>query len=83
MYTTSRYSSIKTRELAKKLANENNEIYVARGKKTIDQLVQLARKKGEERITVLDENNPTTFAIIEVDELGNWKWVTEVCDYKC
>lgn len=76
MFTTSRYSSTKTRELAKKLASESKEIYVARGKKTIDQLVQLARKKGDEKITVLEEqeNKPTTSAVILIDELGRWKW---------
>ena len=72
MYTTSRYSSVKTRELAKALAKENNEIYVARGKKTIEQLVEFARKKGEERIIVVDDNEKP--ATIEVDELGRWKW---------
>lgn len=81
MYTTSRYSSTKTRELAKKLASENNEIYVARGKKTIDQMVQLARKKGEEKITVLEEqdNKSTTSAVIVIDELGRWKWDKSGC----
>lgn len=76
MFTTSRYSSTKTRELAKKLAIENKEIYVARGKKTIDQLVQLARKKGEEKITVLEDNSPK-IAIITIDELGRWRWTIE------
>lgn len=77
MFTTSRYSSTKTRELAKKLAIENKEIYVARGKKTIDQLVQLARKKGEEKIAVLEDNS-TKIAIITIDELGRWKWIDSI-----
>ncbi|MFH1785728.1 MAG: hypothetical protein ABH842_04840 [Candidatus Micrarchaeota archaeon] len=71
MYTTSRYASIETREIAKKLAKENNELYVARGKKTIEQLVAFARRKGEEKINVVDGNGPVT---IEIDELGRWKW---------
>ncbi|VVC04834.1 Uncharacterised protein [Candidatus Bilamarchaeum dharawalense] len=76
MYTTSRYASTETRELAKKMAKEKEEPYTARGKKTIDQLVDFARRKGEENITVVEEHEkkPTTFALIQIDELGRWKW---------
>ena len=75
MYTTSRYASMKTRELAKKLAEENKEIYMARGKKTIDQLAQFARKKGEHKITILeDQETKPKIATITIDELGQWKW---------
>lgn len=74
MYTTSRYAPVKTREVAKKLAKDNNELYIARGKKTIEQLVEFARKKGEEKINVVEGNETAT---IEIDELGRWKWVSK------
>jgi rRNA maturation protein Rpf1 len=72
MYTTSRYTQTKTRELAKRLAKENNEQYVARGKKTIYQLVAYARRKGHDTIKIIEDNEK--IATIEVDELGHWKW---------
>ena len=74
MYTTSRYTETKTRVLAKKLAMEHDEPYVARGKKTIQQLVAYARRKGEETINVVEDNG--TIATIEIDELGRWNWIT-------
>jgi rRNA maturation protein Rpf1 len=79
MITTSRYVSKKTREFAKSLAREGNERYVARGKKTIDSLVDDARKKGEESIGVIEERGgeATLLARIKVDERGRWSWAGE------
>jgi rRNA maturation protein Rpf1 len=76
MITTSRYSSRKTREFAKKLAAEGAESYVARGKKTIDQIAAFARKKGEESIRVIEEKEdlPHKIVLISVSETGLWKW---------
>ena len=76
MYTTSRYASTGTRELARSLAKENGEEYLSRGKKTIEQLAQLARKKGESQIKIVEEKegNPSIIATLLIDELGHWKW---------
>lgn len=71
MWTTSRYSSEKARERAEKLAASGNSRYVARGKKTIAQLVELARKSGEERIMVVEEDG---IREIEVLPTGKWRW---------
>ncbi len=76
MITTSRYASEKTGKFAKKLARKLNTFYTSRGKKTIDQLSEQARRKGESEIIVVEEkeNFPDTVSVIKVSELGEWKW---------
>ena len=74
MFTTSRYASEKARKLARKLAEENKEPYVSRGKHTIQQLAEIARKKGEERICVVEDKEPFVIATIKVSETGEWEW---------
>ncbi|HSB47508.1 MAG TPA: hypothetical protein VLD37_05825 [Candidatus Bilamarchaeum sp.] len=76
MITTSRYSSKKTRDFAKRLAEEGSEAYVARGKKTIDELAAIARKSGDERISVVEEKDDAPAKIIEIRvfETGRWAW---------
>jgi len=76
MLTTSRYASTETRRLAKKIAEEKNEPFFARGKKTIAQLAALARRIGEGRISVIEERQGKAALIAEltVDEKGKWKW---------
>jgi rRNA maturation protein Rpf1 len=61
------------------MAQKNKEVYVARGKKTIDELAQLARKNGEAGITIIEEqkNKAAHIAVIQVDELGRWTWKGE------
>jgi rRNA maturation protein Rpf1 len=79
MFTTSRYASGKTRELARRLAEESGEPFVSRGKRTIAGLAELARKSGEERICVIEEQDgrPSVLVTIEVDERGGWRWAGE------
>ncbi|MBI5228168.1 hypothetical protein HY988_06270 [Candidatus Micrarchaeota archaeon] len=76
MITTSRYATSETRKHAKKLGTENGERYLARGKKTIRQLVEWARKNGEEFITILEEKDkqPAEILKIKVNEVGDWSW---------
>ncbi|MBI5046321.1 hypothetical protein HZC07_01160, partial [Candidatus Micrarchaeota archaeon] len=57
MYNTSSYSFKKTRTIVKKLAEEKQERYIARGKKTVAQLAEFARKIGEEKITIIEEKD--------------------------
>ncbi len=77
MITTSRYASVETRNNARKLATQNREQYIARGKKTVLALVEWARKNGEESITILEEKDkkPAQINKILVDEKGDWKWL--------
>jgi len=79
MFTTSRYASEKSRNLALKLAKENKELFICRGKRTIASLVELARKKGEKKISIIEEEDgtPKKIAVISVSELGNWEWSGE------
>jgi len=79
MYTTSRYASRETREFASSLAKKESSIYLARGKKTISQIAEYARKKGEEQIFVIEEKNdrPLRMALIRVLETGAWEWAGE------
>lgn len=76
MFTTSRYADRETRREAQRMAAEAGERYVARGKKTIAQLAALARRAGEERISVLEERGGRAgrVAVILVSETGKWSW---------
>ncbi len=77
MFTTSRYAGPDTRNKAMELAKEAGEPFVARGKRTIAQLVALARKTGEERISILEERGKKagSTAVIRVSETGKWEWL--------
>lgn len=86
MITTSRYASEETRKLARGIADKLGTFYASRGKKTIDSIVSDARKKGEHEILVVEEKNgkPVHISVIEVSELGEWKWTkkTKVDEYE-
>lgn len=73
MFTTSRYAGRETRRHAQAMAAEAGEPYVARGKKTIAQLAALARRMGEERISVVEERGgkPASVAVAVVSEQGS------------
>ncbi|MEW6722866.1 MAG: hypothetical protein AB1324_06395 [Candidatus Micrarchaeota archaeon] len=79
MYTTSRYASSATRRLAKEMAGEAGEAYVARGKKSLDSLAAQARRAGEDTIKVVEEKGglPFRIATAGVDALGRWRWMGE------
>jgi len=70
---------LETRKLCKVLAQNSGSAFVARGKKTVAQLVAFARRKGEQRIMVVEEKSgkPCRIAVIEVLETGAWKWGNE------
>ena len=75
MYSTSRYASRETRQHAKKLGE-----FFSRGKRTISQLVDIARKKGHHSIGILRERKgrPSSISVITVTELGEWGWSDEI-----
>lgn len=76
MITTSRYASDKTRKIAKKLSGKLGTFFASRGKKTIEELVEYARKKGETELMVVEENEGTAAYVstIEISETGKWTW---------
>jgi rRNA maturation protein Rpf1 len=77
MFTTSRYAGEETRRKAQALAQSAGEPFVSRGKRTIAQLAALARKTGQERISILEERGkkPGAMAVIAVSETGGWRWL--------
>ncbi|MEW6036511.1 MAG: hypothetical protein AB1529_07910 [Candidatus Micrarchaeota archaeon] len=79
MITTSRYASPATRLLARTMARKAGERYVARGKKTIAQLADEARRAGDDSISVVEERGgkAAVLARITVDERGRWAWAEE------
>ena len=79
MFTTSRYASSETRSLASGMAAESGERYVARGKKSVAALAELARRFGEPRVSIIEERDgkPALVAPLLVDELGRWAWAEE------
>lgn len=79
MFTTSRYASADTKKLARRLAEENGGLFLSRGKKTIEKLVEFARKKGEDLITIIEEEGgkPAKISRISVSETGKWNWSGE------
>ena len=79
MITTSRYASSGTRAMARLMASGSGDVFTARGKRTVEQLVSLARKKGDERITIIEERDgkPSVAADITIDEMGRWRWAGE------
>ena len=70
--TTSRYASDFTRDYAKKIEGR----YTARGKKTVDELVETAWKQGHEKILIVEEkeSKPGFLSEVLIDHWGNWKW---------
>ncbi len=80
MITTSRYASEKTRKLARSIADKLGTFYTSRGKITIDSIVEYARKKGEPEIHVVQEEDgvPVYVSVIEISELGEWKWTKKM-----
>jgi len=76
MITTSRYASGETRKAARRIAGKLGIPYISRGKKTIESIVEQARKKGESEVLVVEEEKgiPSAVSAIEVNELGGWKW---------
>lgn len=79
MLTTSRYPSPSTRHCAQQLAHLFGCYYIPRSKKTIEQLATMARKKGNERILIVEESQQKNkLAILAIDEIGQWKWIGEM-----
>lgn len=77
MITTSRYASEKTRIFAKKLAEKRKTRYYGRRKKTIDYIVEIARKKGDNKIIIIIEkkDKPKFIRTIRIKCNGTWAWL--------
>jgi rRNA maturation protein Rpf1 len=77
LITTSRKPSKKTRSLAREFSHLIPfSTYTSRGKKSIEDLIELARSKGHNRICILKEKygNPFKFDFINI-EGGSWNYL--------
>jgi len=76
MITTSRYAPEEIRLEAKLQAGRSGEKYVARGKKTIEQIAQFARKNGDGHVFIICERRGggSVTEKINIDPRGRWKW---------
>ena len=70
LVTTPRHAGAKAVELAKSFALFSGSAYAARGKKTVDQIVSEARKKGYHSAAVASDGE---IAFISVS-LSGWNW---------
>jgi rRNA maturation protein Rpf1 len=80
LWSTCRYASLLTRDKAKELAGISGSKYIARGKKTITELVEYARRAGFQEIMIIEESEkkPLIVAGIKVLPAGGFSW-SEKC----
>lgn len=80
MFTTSRYATVATRRLAKSMAADAGQVYIARGKKTIDELALEARRLGDGTLAVVEEHKgaASVIARISIGPDGSWAWSGEL-----
>ncbi len=73
LVSTVRYAAPETRKFARIFSASIGSEYVARGKKTVEGLVALSRKKGE-RVLALASAHEISFISVSV---SNWEWKNE------
>lgn len=76
--TTSRKCSQAVRTLARSFANLLNSTYENRGKKSIEDVVERARKLGMSRAVIIGESHgsPSSLSFIGIGK--GWDWLREV-----
>ncbi len=80
LFTTSRKPSKNTRIFSKKISNLlPDSIYLTRGKKGIEELVEIARSKGYPKICIVTDKqgNPHLMRFITLNN-ENWNWAEEL-----
>lgn len=80
MLTTARYASPSIRLLTVQLAQTLGLVYMARGKKTVEQLAACARRKGYARMGIVHGKGGKAeeLELAAVDETGAWNWAGKV-----
>lgn len=68
--STARYAGKKTREFAEAFAGSSGSAYCARGKKSVENLVSLARRKGENTLALVSEGRISFISVSSSD----WGW---------
>jgi len=76
LWTTSRYASPETKKKAQSLAGRAGSRYLARGKKTMDDIAGFARRSGFGLIMLLEESDghPSLIRSIGISPDGRWRW---------
>jgi len=74
IWTTGRYATARTKKKAEELAAKNHSRYLARGKRTVYELVDYARSEGVQWIMLVEQEAQQC---IEVLPLGNFRWVEQ------
>ena len=80
LFTTSRKPSRNTRAFAKKLANLiPNSIYLTRGKKGIEELLEISKSKGYPKVCIITDKqgNPYLMRFINLGK-NDWDWAEEI-----
>lgn len=82
IFTTSRYASQVARDSARSMAQKAKGRYVARGKKTINALIEYARRLGESEIIFIGfpktgnkKVKTEKLAMVRIDSTRSWHWV--------
>ena len=71
--TTSRNASLEVKELALSFSLDKKSKYLNRGKKTVEELVSIARKLGHSKIAIVKGKEKIDY--IEIHHSGNWEWI--------
>ncbi len=76
MYTTSRYAKAETRKLAREMARRDDQQYISRGKKSLWDIADLARRIGDEEVLVLRQERGKLASISRMKILngGGFIW---------
>ena len=80
LFTTSRKPSKNTRIFTRRISNLiPSSIYIVRGKKSTDNLLETARANGFSKICVITDKqgNPHKMRFIEITKI-NWDWAEEL-----
>ena len=80
LFTTSRKPSRNTRIFAKKIAGLiPNSIYLTRGKKGVEELLEISKSKGYPKICIITDKqgNPHLMRFINLGK-KNWDWAEEL-----
>ncbi len=92
LVSTARYAGEKSRDFAQAFASASGSVYSARGKKTVEKLVSMARKKGENTIALISEKlqkreeKNRRIPIFEISFISvsasGWEWKNEILNVK-
>ncbi len=73
LVTTSRHPSLELKKLALNFSIQKKAKYINRGKKTIEDLIMLARKEGNTKITLVRSKDKIDY--IQIHHGKNWEWI--------